>query len=410
MLPLLRLTTITIVTLIAVSSAAANDATNHYMQTNFVANAKKYKPTVAVEPRMKNAWGIAIRPQGAGGHFWITAGNTSYQYVGDVQQSVEPAMRKLHATDVKYVTLPIGGAENAATSVVFSDSREHFIITQPIKGGASITAPAKFLFSSDGGIISAWTEKKNADGSFTRSDKAMTVIDQSKDGAQFFGLTVNADYSRLYAADFGAKPDIKVFDGAFKPLPIVFDMPFDENKNGRVDAGEYAPFNLHALTTPSGTQHIFVAYAKTQACTKDAINEGACKKGEIYAGEEDTSKPGYGRLAEFTEDGELVAVWNDGGKLSAPWGMAYAPDNFGALSGKLLVANFGDGTIAAFDANDRSFTDVMRSAANKPIVIDKIWGLLFGNGESLGDKHALYFTAGPEDETDGVFGSLRVRQ
>ena len=151
--------------------------------------------------------------------------------------------------------------------------------------------------------------------------------------------------------------DIKVFDGKFQPLPIAFDTPFDDNKNGKVDPGEYAPFNVQALTTPEGKHHIFVAYAKTQACNKEGLEKKECRKGELYAGEEDTSKPGQGRLAEFTEDGKLVAVWNDGGKLSAPWGMAYAPDHFGALSGKLLVGNFGSGNIAAFDPKTHEFVD-----------------------------------------------------
>jgi uncharacterized protein (TIGR03118 family) len=138
------------------------------------------------------------------------------------------------------------------------------------------------------------------------------------------------------------------------------------------------------------------------------VKKGACKKGAIFAGEEDISKPGYGRVAEFTEDGDLVNVLKDGGKLSAPWGIAYAPADFGALSGSLLVGNFGDGTIAGYDAKTGEFIDVMRDAKGKPIVIDKLWGILFGNGQSLGDTNALYFAAGPNDETDGIFGSLRV--
>jgi uncharacterized protein (TIGR03118 family) len=184
-------------------------------------------------------------------------------------------------------------------------------------------------------------------------------------------------------------------------------MPFDANKNGKVDPGEYAPFNVQALTH-QGKPRIFVAYAKTQGCPKEEAEKGACTEGEIFAGEEDISKPGHGRLAEFTEDGKLVAVWKDGGKLSAPWGLAFAPANYGALSHALLVANFGDGTIAAYDAATRSFLGYVQDANGKPVVIDKIWGLIFGNGQSLGDTDALYFAAGPDEEQDGLFGSLRI--
>lgn len=382
---------------------------NAYVQHNFVANDAKYQASFDTDPRFINAWGIAIRPAGAGGHFWITAKDISYEYVGDVQASENAKLRPLHQDALKIVKLPVGGDDKFATSTVFSDSKDAFVITQKIDGKEDITAPSKFLFSSDGGIISAWTERKLEDGSFDRSGIAETLIDESEQGAQFFGIALNHDYNRLYAADFGAEPAVKVYDGAFKPAPITFDAPFDDNKNGKVDAGEYAPFNVQAFTTPEGKNHIFVTYAKTQPCPAEEVKAGACKEGEIFAGEEDTSTTGNGRLAEFTEDGKLVLVWKDGGKLSAPWGLAYAPaGSFGALSGALLVANFGDGTIAAYDAKTREFKDVLRDKDGKPVVIDKVWGILFGNGNSLGDADALYFTAGPEDETDGLFGSLRL--
>ena len=386
---------------LAVSSQAYAE-TNSFVQTNFVANRAEYN-AAKVEPAMINAWGISIRPAGAGGHFWVTAKDVSYEYVGDVQNSPDVKLRTLHTDKLEYVKLPVGGDDKFATGTVFNDSKENFVVSQKPETGDIITAPAKFLFASDGGIISAWTERKHPDGSFDRPVDALKVIDQSREGAQFFGLAINAKYDRLYAADFGARPGIKVFDGKFKTAPIKFDMPFDKNKNGRVDAGEYAPFNIQALG-----DRVFVAYAKTQYCPKAEIKNGSCKKGAVFPGEEDISKPGQGRLAEFTEDGKLVAAWNDSGRLSAPWGMALAPANFGALSGTLLVSNFGDGTIAAYNPKTRKFVDYMRDTNGKPIRIDKIWGILFGNGASLGDNNALYFAAGPDDEKDGIFGSLRL--
>jgi len=334
----------------------------------------------------------------------------SYEYVGDVKAASAEVLRTLHQDGLKTVKLPVGGDDKFATGVVFSGSMDDFVITQMIEGVAPITAPAKFLFASDGGIISAWTERKRADGAFDRSGEALAVIDQSSEGAQFFGLAISHDYDRLYAADFGAHPSIKIFDGKFNPEPVRFDAPFDDNKNGKVDAGEYAPFNVQALTTPAGDNHIFVTYAKTQACPQAEIEQGACKKNELFPGEEETSQPGHGRVAEFTEDGKLVEVWKDGGKLSAPWGIAYAPAEFGPLSNTLLVGNFGDGSIAAFDPKTRDYIDVIRDAKGKPVKVEKIWGLLFGNGESLGDANALYFAAGPDDEKDGLFGGMRPAQ
>ncbi|MFM9889870.1 MAG: TIGR03118 family protein [Rickettsiales bacterium] len=400
-----------LLSVIAPSAGLAVDSAsivNSYAQTNFVANKTKYRPTLGVEKKFINGWGISIRPKGAGGHFWVTAKDVSYEYVGDVAASDKMQLRTLHQDELKTVALPVGGDDKFATGTVFSGSTDQFIITQQVKGVPPITAPAKFIFASDGGIISAWTERKKPDGTFDRAGEALSVIDESAEGAQFFGLAISHDFTQLYAADFGATPQIRSYDGDFRPARVTFDTPFDTNKNGRVDAGEYAPFNIQALTTPEGKNHLFVTYAKTQPCPKAEIKKGSCKAGELFVGEEDTSKPGLGRLAEFTQDGALVAVWNDGGKLSAPWGVAFAPANFGALSNQLLVSNFGDGTIAAFNPETRQFVDVMRGKNGKPVAIDKIWGILFGNGESLGDANALYFAAGPRDETDGIFGSLRA--
>lgn len=414
----MRFTSISLVTLFATTSLttaiAATSVTpthtasaNRYTETRLVASNANYH-AVSVDPKLINAWGIAIRPVGAGGHFWVTGQHTSFEYVGDVQQASDATLRTLHTDSLSHVTLPTGGEEQTATGVVFNDSKDQFVITQTPVTGLPITAPAKFLFASDGGIISAWTERKKSDGSFDRPLESISVIDQSKEGSQFFGLTLNASYTRLYAADFGKHPGIAVFNGQFKAENVTFDMPFDTNKNGKVDPGEYAPFNIQALKLPSGPEHIFVTYAKTQACPQEEVAKHTCKEGELFAGEEDTSHPGQGRLAEFTEDGKLVAVWNDGSKLSAPWGIAFAPSNFSAFPNHLLVANFGDGTIAAYNPDTHDFVDQLRNEKGEVLKIDKIWGILFGNGESLGDNNALYYAAGPKDETEGLFGSLRA--
>lgn len=389
------------------AESAGADAGNSYVFHPMVANKKKYKADV-VEKDFVNAWGLADRPAGAGGHFWVTAKDVSYEYVGDVRESADEGLRRLHTDTLKYVKLPVGGKDHFATGVVFLDSKSDFVVKQAVAGAEDIEAPAKFAFASDGGIISAWTERKKADGSFDRPGEALTMIDRSAQGAQYFGLATSAGYDRLYAANFGTGAGIEVFDGAFKPAEVVFEQPFDVNKNGKVDAGEYAPFNVQLLKNADGEAHVFVAYAKTQSCPAKEAKKGACVKGEVFAGEEDTVKPGQGRVAEFTEDGKLVAVWEDGGHLSAPWGMAFAPKDFGALSGMLLVGNFGDGSIAAYDARTRIFVDVMRDAKGRTLKVDKLWGVMFGNGASLGDANALYVAAGPEDEGDGVFGSIRM--
>lgn len=402
--------------MVSMASLQAQTPPNSYVEDRLVANKKSYGAKI-LDRKMINAWGMANRPSGAGGHFWVLGGDISFEYVGDVKLSDNKKLRTLHTDDLAYVKLPVGGKDNVATGVVFNNSDTHFTITQQVKGAEPITAPAKFIFASDGGIISAWTERKKPNGGFDRAPDALKVVDDSDAGAQYFGLAISHDYTRLYAADFGAKPGIRVFDGSFKPIDVKFGTPFDENRNGQVDPGEYAPFNIQALMTPKdptdedskSEPRIFVTYAKTQACPAEEVKKKTCKEGELFVGEEDTSTSGNGRLAEFTEDGKLIKVWQDGGKLSAPWGLVYAPaEGFGALSGALLVGNFGDGTIAAYHAQTKSFIDVMRDTKGNPIKIDKLWGLMFGNGESLGDADALYYAAGPNDEKDGLFGSLRL--
>lgn len=109
----------------------------------------------------------------------------------------------------------------------------------------------------------------------------------------------------------------------------------------------------------------------------------------------------------FDTNGHLLQRLILGNHLNAPWGLALAPGNFGPFSGALLVGNFGNGHIQAFDPTDGKFLGQLEDEGGKPIVIDGLWGITFGNGVSAGDSNALYFAAGPDDETHGLFGSLR---
>jgi uncharacterized protein (TIGR03118 family) len=369
-----RLLMLALPLLVAQAATAAG-----YKQTNLVASDASYGAAI-VDPTLRNAWGIAIRPAGAGGHFWIAANATglSSQWVGDV------AGLPLYQDDLRIVTVPgpVAGAgatpsqpnvlPGTPTGVAFNGGSQ-FRISQ----GSVVDTPAKFLFATDNGVISGWTERKNGDGSFDRSFTAKTVIDRSASGAQFFGIGVDEVGGRLYAADFGANPGMRVFDGAFADITASagFANPF---------GGGYQPFNVQVLNG----NRVFVAYALWGS-----------------AGEEEPGA-GNGRVAEFATDGTLLHAWGDGTGLDAPWGLAIAPADFGELSGHLLVSNFGDGTIAALHPVTRAFVDYVRDANGQVIAIEGIWGLQFGNGVSLGEANRLYFAAGPEDETAGLFGHL----
>lgn len=346
-----------------------------YIQTNLVANNQNYQAQI-VDPTLLNAWGVALRPAGAGGHWWVTSnGNgTSNEYVGDVDGV------PLFQDDLKLVGVPgAGGSAGTPTGVVFNSSN-NFQITQSHPNGP-ITNAARFMFVTDGGVLSAWTERKNPDQSFDRPGEALAVIDQSANGAQFFGLGINKNEDRLFVADFGATPGMHVFDSSFSE--ITSSLASSSLVQNPFVADGYQPFNVQGLGSD-----MFVAYAKYGT-----------------PGEEETGT-GLGRLAQYDDAGNLLASWDGGDFVNAPWGLAYAPSDWGSCAGALLVSNFGDGTIACFDPTTRTAYDYLRDTTGDPISIEGIWGLAFGNGESLGDADALYFAAGPNDETDGLFGRI----
>jgi uncharacterized protein (TIGR03118 family) len=364
---------------------------NTYVQTNLVANSQAYAPQI-LEPKLVNAWGLAIRPAGAGGHFWVTSMATSFEYVGDVNG------KPLYVDDLATVDLPkVGEGGGNANGVVFNSSA-NFVITQAHAKGA-ITAPAKFIFVSDNGVISAWTERPVAGGKFDRPGKALSVVDYTDKNSAFFGLTMTSKQDQLLVVDFGTNPlpQLRIFNNRFieEPLNGRFANPFIGPKGFSV--GDFVPFNVHTLTYGTTTS-VFVTYVNTQ--------EDPGKPGQLLKAEE-SAGPGRGRLVEYTEQGKLVAVWHDEGLLNGPWGMVVAPDHFGAFSNQLLVGNFSDGTLVGFDTKTRKATDYLRDAKGQVVEIEGLWDLLFGNGQSLGDANALYFAAGPNEERDGLFGSLR---
>ena len=370
----------------------AVSAKNSYKVTNLVANSAKYKPLI-LEPDMIDAWGIAIRPAGAGGHFWVTASGGSFEYVGDVNG------KPLYADDLSLVTLPpsagIEGddAVGAGNGVVFNGST-NFVITQDHAKGA-ITAPAKFFFVSDNGVLSAWTERKNSDGSFDRPLEALTILDDGGAGGSFFGLAINPAQNKLFIADFGANPRVRVLNAALQEEPLNgrFKNPFLAASGFK--PGDLVCWNLQTVTYGNSTS-VFATYVNTSV---DAA-------GALVPASEDAGR-GKGRLVEYTADGAFVAVWDDRGVLNGPWGVVATPANFGSFSNQLIVANFTDGRLTAFDPVKKAATEHLRDAKGDILVLEGVWALLFGNGVSLGDSNAMYFAAGPAAEADGVFGSVR---
>ncbi len=411
---------------------SAPSSENRYRQINLAANSEAYQAKFTL-PDMVNAWGIAIRPKGAGGHFWVGAGNTSYEFVGDVTSSGDQKLRELHQDPLKAVTIP--GTDNSTedtsigktTGVIFNGAdinSDKFVVTtqQALLDGRTVPlgGSARFIFATDSGRITAWGER-GPDGKLVRVDgPSQEVFNGEPQGMQFFGLAIKpGSFDTLWAADFGADPQIRQFDKSWNLVPTTgFANPFatgdpvdpaNPTKGKKAKPGDPVPWNLTTIG-----DRVLVSYVISKA--PEAPEPG----GPAFdAGEEDSlnkeqekttaGRPDKGKLAEFTSAGALVRVLGDDGRLNAPWGVALAPADFGPLGGKLLVGNFGGaGKIVAFDDATGKFVDYLRDEEGAPAGIDGLWNILFGNGESLGDVNALYFAAGPAEEKEALFGALRT--
>ncbi len=315
----------------------------HYAQDNLVSNV----PDAAelLDESLVNAWGLAFSPTSPA---WVADNGTdvSTLYSG---ANGTTAIAKNPLT----VSIPAGGAP---TGAVFNGSA----------GFAFGTAPARFLFSSETGVISGWNGGLAAQ------------IGATVDGAIFKGLAIatTATGPRIYASDFhnGA---VDVWDANWNPvqIPGAFTDP-------GLPAG-YAPFGIQTVAGNVG-----VTYAEQDADAEDEL-----------------AGPGKGFVDVYDTDGSLLRRVASRGELDAPWGIALAPAGFGKASGALLIGNFGDGRILAYDPHSGKFLGALRNEAGARIAIDGLWALEFGNG-TIGTPQTLLFTAGPDDESNGLFGAL----
>jgi uncharacterized protein (TIGR03118 family) len=404
---------------------------NQYSVANLAASNASYKAAITL-PEMIGAWGVAIRPAGAGGHFWVGAANASWEFIGDVRKNEDPALRVIGQDNLKKVTVPGTGGEQdptpgAVTGVVYnggSIDSDNFLPTgqvMPVKLGESpttaISGSARFMFVTDSGYIGAWGERRTDNKTILRNDGAAAQVYPpvgDKPTGAYFGVAMKTDtWDKMWVADFGADPKILQFNGAWELEPTSgFINPFATGATigagiaKRPKPGDPVPFNITTLGS-----RVFVAYAISLPDKEDAT--------KFFAGEEDAldaaaelateNKPNKGKLVEYTMGGVLVRIYQDDMRLNAPWGVEIAPKSFGAFSGAVLVSNFGGaGRVSAFSSTSGEFLGFLNNADGKPVAIEGLWGLQFGNGVSLGDSDALYFGAGPEgDNPSGVFGSIR---
>jgi uncharacterized protein (TIGR03118 family) len=313
---------------------------------NLVTDDQAVNPAQITDPGLKNGWGMSFGPTGP---FWVssTGAGTAVLY------NVNPATQ---ATVKAGLTVAIPGA-GLPTGQVFNGS------------GGSFNGNF-FLFVSLDGTVSGWRPSLGTSAEMLVPGSSDNVYT----GAAIGNVGGN-DY--LYAANFKAGK-IDVHNGTVAQPSLSGSFTDPNLPDG------YAPFNVQNL---DGT--LYVAYAQQDNRT-----------GEEAAG------PGLGVVDKFSLNGDFLGRVASGGTLNAPWGLAIAPSSFGAMAGDLLVGNFGDGHINIYDPATLMPMGQVMDASNQPIVIDGLWSISPGNDGMGGSSHLLYFAAGPNDETNGLFGVL----
>lgn len=319
--------------------------------TNLVSDG--FVPAVTIDPDLINPWGMSYAPTGP---FWVSDNDAG------VTTLYNGAGAKIPLT--VNIPPPSGSTDiGHPTGQVFNGSGG-FNVTS---GGQ--TASAVFMFATEDGTISGWAPSVD----FTH---AIRAVDNSGGGAVYKGLAIGSSGGStfIYAANFNSG-EVEMYNSSFGLVSSFTDPS--------VAAG-YAPFNVQNLGG-----ELYVSFALQDAAKHD-----------------DVGGPGNGYVDVFNPDGtfnrRLVSL---GGAINSPWGLDIAPASFGKFAGDLLVGNFGDGTIGAFDPTTGAFKGDLLGQNGLPLVIGDLWGLINGNG-TTGDPNKVYFTAGLFEESHGLFGSL----
>ncbi len=337
-----------------VTTAAADDSVSAdrilYVRKNLVSD----QPGRAriTDPNLVNAWGISFFPNGP---FWVSDNGTGLATVYDGDGTIVPLV----------VTIPPPNGSPAGTKATptgqVANTTNDFRIGTP-------AAPAKFIFATEDGTLAAWNS----------GTKAVLVVDKSASQAVYKGLALGlrGGESFLFATNFHAGK-IAVFDKHFRSVTL----PSGAFKDPAIPSG-YAPFGIANVRGS-----LVVTYAQQDAAKHD-----------------DVAGAGHGFVDIFDTQGRLLRRFAARGTLNSPWGVALAPLSFGRFGGDLLIGNFGDGRINVFGLRG-DFLGQLGRTAKRPFTIQGLWGLVFGNAAKA-NPNTLYFTAGPNDEKHGLFGSI----
>jgi len=316
---------------------------NAFTQTNLVADVAGAGART-IDTNLVNPWGLVF---GANGALWVANNGTGTSTAYDASGNILPIV--VHIADAA------GTGKGAPTGMVANPTTDFAI---PGVGGSA------FIWAGENGTISAWNSSSN--------DSAHVIVNRPNSVYKGIAMATNAGANFIYLTDF-KNNNVDVFDGTFTLIRSFTDAT--------IPAG-YAPFgiaNLNGL--------LYVTFAKQKA--PDNVD--------------DDPGVGNGFVDVFTQDGQLVKRFASNGRLNSPWAVVAAPSPFGQFNNVILVGNFGDGQIGAYDATSGALIDVMRAPGGSPIAIPGLWGLAFG--PSAGST-TLYFAAGAANETHGLVGTL----
>ncbi|MFL6688827.1 MAG: TIGR03118 family protein [Alphaproteobacteria bacterium] len=298
------------------------------------------------DPELKNAWGVSHAP---GGPLWVSSNGRNASTIYDRSSGAKVPLT---------VRITHGGAP---TGQVYVPQDEDGELDFPIRKNG-MKGPSLFIFVTEEGTIEGWNPDVDP-------DHALLGADHSAQGAAYKGVAIARNKERLYAADF-ANNQVEIFNDRFQQIGAFTDPDLPNR---------FAPFNVAHLNG-----EFYVAFAKRE---KD--------------GDDEVAGPGLGYVDVFDFSGHLKKRLIANGPLNAPWGMALAPQDFGAFSGALLVGNFGNGRINAFNRDTGEFLGMLTTRNGAPIRIDGLWALDTGPG------NRVTFAAGPNDEADGLVGYIQ---
>lgn len=322
-----------------------------YVQTNLVTSNQGLAPAPFTDPNLINPWGISYGPKGP---FWVSDNNSGLAtlYQGNNGQPIPFS-----------VTIPgFNGAQGSPTGQVFN----------PTAGGGGFHGDF-FIFASEDGTISGWRGGPSA---------VVEVPGDAANSSVYKGLAKGSTGGNnfIYAANF-RKGQVDQFDTNFNLVKSFTDPS--------LPAG-YAPFGIQEINGK-----LYVTFALQKPDKHD-----------------DQEGPGHGFVDVFDNNGTLLQHLVSMGKLNSPWGLALAPSTFGPFGGDLLVGNFGDSTVNAFDPLTGAYLGTLSDANGNPLVLTAgssakgLWGLIFGNDGAAGSSGSLFFTSGINDEGDGLFGRV----